>query len=214
MGGGRSFAGLCVLVGVCAFCPSAAAVDSSNVLVLYNTASSDGLAIANYYAQVHPGVRLLGLNGVSTSESITADDYLNTIRPQVLPALTSSTDVIVTTKGLPLRIQVTEPEPSSVWPNPPTYTDPNGVLHVISTWKSYSSLESELADVDRVSSWQMMGDQSTTQAGHFAGNPYYQSNSAFSHASVGTRLTARLDGYTANQVEAAIDRTTCLCRAE
>jgi hypothetical protein len=37
-------------------------------LVLYNTASPDGLEIAQYYAQVHPGVKLLGLNGVTTAE--------------------------------------------------------------------------------------------------------------------------------------------------
>jgi uncharacterized protein (TIGR03790 family) len=189
-----------------AFCPAAQAIDSSNVLVLYNSASSDGLAIANYYAQTHPGVQMLGLNGVGTSENITADDYLNTVRPQVLAAMTPSTDVIVTTKGLPLRIQVTEAAPTAVWPNPPQYTDPNGVLRSISNWKQYSSLESELADIDKVSSWQMMGDQSYTQSGHFTANPYYNSTASFSHAAMGTRLTARLDGYTVGQVESAISR--------
>src|ERR1700681_3687569 len=82
---------------------------AANVLVLYNTASSDGAQIANYYAQIHPGVQLLGINGVDpNSEDISADAYLSTIRPQVLSALTSTIDVIVTTKGLPLRINVQE----------------------------------------------------------------------------------------------------------
>ena len=37
------------------------ALSASNVLVLYNAASPDGQAIADYYAQVHPGVTLLAL---------------------------------------------------------------------------------------------------------------------------------------------------------
>ncbi len=182
------------------------AVTPANVLVLYNLASPDGAQIANYYAQVHPGVQLLGLNGLGTSEYITADDYLSTIRPQVMSALTPSTDVIVTTKGLPLKIQVTEPVPPSQWPNPPTYTDAFGVNRTIASWKPYSSLESELADIDRVASWQMMGDQSYSVGGHFASNPYFNSNTSFSHAATGVRLTSRLDGFTAGDVTASIDR--------
>lgn len=181
----------------------ALAVDPQNVLVLYNQASPDGLQIANYYAQVHPGVQLLGLSGLGTSEQISADDYLGIIRPQVISALTPTTDVIVTTKGLPLRIQVTESEPSGF---PPTYTDAFGVNRTIASWKPYSSLESELADVDRVASWQMMGDQSYSLGGHFASNPYYGSTASFSHATTGTRMSARLDGFNVADVEASINR--------
>lgn len=205
-----------LLIGPVLASPAAAEITPANILVLYNSASQDGQAIANYYAQVHPGVQLLPLTGVSTSEQITADDYLATIRPQVLSALTPSTEVIVTTKGLPLRIQVTEPVPSSVWPNPPTYTDPWGVNHTISSWKPYSSLESELADIDRVASWEMMGDQSYQLGGytHFAANPYFNTYDplnptvprSFSHANTGTRLASRLDGFTVNDVTAAINR--------
>jgi len=187
-------------------CPLAQALDSSNVLVLYNQASSDGLAIANYYAQVHPGVRLLGISGIGTSEDISADTYLSTVRPQVLSALNGSTDVIVTTKGMPLRVNVTETAPTAPWPSLPSYTDPTGVNRTILSWKSYSSLESELTAIDTVSSWQMMGDQSYSISGHFSANPYYKATSEFSHADTGTRLTARLDGYTVSDVEAAINR--------
>ena len=109
-----------------AFCSSAAAIDASNVLVLYNPASSDGVQIANYYAQLHPGVHLLAVNGIGTSEDITADAYLNTIRPQVMAALTPQIDDIVTTRGMPLRIDVTEPEPAAVWPNLPHIYRPGG----------------------------------------------------------------------------------------
>src|SRR5215831_17541884 len=96
------------------------ALDASNVLVLYNAASPDGLQIANYYAADHPGVRLLGLQNVPTTDQITQDQYLNIIRPQVLGALNPSTDVIVTTKGLPLRIYNTNAPASYPYP----YTDP------------------------------------------------------------------------------------------
>src|SRR3954470_19966694 len=80
------------------------ALDAKGVLVLYNNASQDGREIADYYASVHPGVRLLGLSNVPTSEEITVSTYLQIIRPQVRAALDDSVDVIVTTKGLPLRI--------------------------------------------------------------------------------------------------------------
>lgn len=206
MGGKRTFIATSLVLLPALIGSTARAVDPANVLVLYNAASPSGQDIANYYAQVHPGVQLLGLTGVSTAEDITADAYLSTIRPQVMAALGPNTDLIVTTKGLPLRIQVTEPVPPSIWPNPPSYTDPNGVFRQISSWKPYSSLESELADIDKVSSWQMMGDQSFTQSGHFTINPYYGSTSSFSHAVTGTRLSARLDGYTTADVKAGIDR--------
>ncbi|HEX3727957.1 MAG TPA: hypothetical protein VHV08_17015, partial [Pirellulales bacterium] len=146
---------------------------ASNVLVLYNSASPSGLQIANYYAQVHPGVQLLAINGVDpNSEDITADAYLSTIRPQVQAALTPSIDVIVTTKGLPLRIDVTEPEPTAIFPILPTYIDPSGTLRQILNWQSYSSFESELTNINNVSTWQMMGDQSYTLWGQFSSNPY------------------------------------------
>jgi uncharacterized protein (TIGR03790 family) len=181
-------------------------LDPTGVLVLYNANSPEGTEIANYYAQVHPGVRLLGISGVGTGETITADAYLSTIRPQVQAALTSSTDVIVTTKGLPLRIQVTESAPTATWPNLPTYVDPYGQSHSILSWKSYSSLESELTAVDTIASWQMMGDQSFSIGGQFTTNPYYLSNASFSHAAFGSRLTARLDGFSTTDVIATIDR--------
>jgi uncharacterized protein (TIGR03790 family) len=200
----RSLRFVAFLVSAISLQSAAFAVDAQNVLVLYNQASSDGLAIANYYAQVHPGVQLLGVTGLGTAEQISADDYLSIVRPQVQNALTPTTDVIVTTKGMPLRIQVTEPEPSGF---PPSYTEqPGNINHVISSWKPYSSLESELTSIDRVSMWQMMGDQSYSLGGHFASNPYYGSTTSFSHADTGIRLSARLDGFNVADVEASIDR--------
>ncbi len=186
--------------------PFAYGVDASNVLVLYNTASPEGAQIANYYASVHPGVQLLGINGLSTSEYITASDYLDILRPQVLPALTSQRSVIATTKGMPLRVHVTQSPPTATFPDLPSYTDPYGQQRDILNWQAYSSLESELANIDTVASWEMMGDQSYNLADHFTQNPYYGAATSFSHEQYGTRLTARLDGYTVNDVLGAIDR--------
>ncbi len=181
---------------------------AANVLVLYNTASSAGVQIANYYAQIHPGVQLLGISGVDpNSEDISADDYLNIVRPQVLSALAPTTEVIVTTKGLPLRINVTEPEPSVAPGNTlPTYVNPLGMTRMILTWKPTSSLESELTTIDTTSMWQQMGDQSFLLAGNPTGNPYFRRTSSFTHAAFGDRLTARLDGYSVSDVETSIDR--------
>jgi uncharacterized protein (TIGR03790 family) len=181
-------------------------------LVLYNSDSPQGIEIANYYAQVHPGVQLLGLAGVTTNEEITADYYLQNIRPQILSALTPSTSCIVTTKGLPLRISVTES-------NPEVYVDPFGVTRQVdaSRWKPYSSLESELTRIDTISSWQQMGDQyfSDKRMNNPSLDPYYPNFPIPNYKTIGPfdrslyggmRLTARLDGFTVSDVTSSIQR--------
>jgi uncharacterized protein (TIGR03790 family) len=196
-------------------CGICAALDPSSVVVLYSDSHPDSLEIANHYAQVHPGVRLLGLSGVSTQEQITHDHYLDVIRPQVLAGIDDGTELIVTTKGLPLRILNTTP-------NPGTYDGWRGSDFGMSIphdwWKPYSSLESELTRVDRIDSAEQMGDQgflfSTASpfnydSFHQAANPYFGRWTGFDRsdpANEGIRLTARLDGFTVNDVIASIDR--------
>ena len=160
-------------------------LDNSNVLVLYNSASPDGAQIASYYSQIHPGVTELALTGVPTTEDTTWDVYLNTIRPQVLSALTSSIDCIVTTKGLPLRIN-----------NPKVGSG---------AWNVYSSLESELTRVDAISTRQLMGNQAYW-SNPLALNPYFYNERVFNYSTYGIRLTSRLDGFSVSDVTAAIDR--------
>ena len=191
------------------------AIGPQNVLVLYNTASADGLELANYYLQVHPGVQLLGLTGVTTAEQVTDDYYLSVIRPQILQSgkLTSSISTIVTTKGLPLRIYTDNA-------NPGAYTDPFGVTRTVLSgwWRPYSSLESELTRIDVISTPQQMGDQTYfSQQGmpnrpQPSCNPYYGSSVSFNYSNYyisgygGMRLSARLDGFTTADVKAAINR--------
>ncbi|MBN2293947.1 MAG: TIGR03790 family protein [Pirellulales bacterium] len=196
-GGGRFCIAVFLTLAVSSF--SLGQIAEQNVLVIYNDASPDGLEIAQYYQQTHPGVQLLGLTGVTTSEEVSADYYLSTIRPQILPALDSSVDVIVTTKGLPLRINVTQSNPTS-------YTDPFGVSRTVGNWRPYSSLESELARIDTISMWEQMGDQTYWKPLHHACNPYYYKSTSFDHETYGIRLTSRLDGFTVDDITGSIDR--------
>jgi len=191
---GRSLRTLFVLAaGVTILCAvSPAAINPSQVLVLYNSDSPDGLQIAEYYAQAHPGVHLLGLTGVTTNETINAQDYLNVIRPQVMAFLAGTPDIecFVTTKGLPVRIHNTSSSAGYFM------------------WKPFSSLESELTRIDTIDTLAEMGDQAyILPTGHQSVNPYYQASAGFDRGSYGgIRLASRLDGYTADDVIASIDR--------
>jgi uncharacterized protein (TIGR03790 family) len=182
-----------LITGILAACNvCSAALDASNVLVLYNAASPEGQQIAEYYAQIHPGVHLLGVSGVTTDEVINAQDYLDVLRPQVMGFLASVPDIdcIVTTTGLPVRIHNTSP----------------GAGYFV--WKPYSSLESELTRIDTVDTLGEMGDQNVLfPMDNHAINPYYKTGGQFDRASYeGIRLSSRLDGYTVADVTAAIDR--------
>ena len=168
-------------------------MENSNVLVLYNDSSAEGQQIANYYAGARPGVMLLGIHNVPVAEVVSWDVYLNTLRPQVLGSLTSSIDCIVTTKGLPLRVD-----------NPVQAGDPP-------KWNRYSSLESELARIDTIDTRLKMGNQDWLMPPEFGGNeltrnPYHKKNEPFSYAAHGIRLTSRLDGFSVTDVYASIDR--------
>jgi uncharacterized protein (TIGR03790 family) len=174
---------------------AASALDASGVLVVYNSACPDGWEIAQHYAQVHPGVTTLGIDGVPVAEVVGESVYLEQIRPQVLAALDGSVDCIVTTMGMPLRIVNGHP-------------GANLVTNV------YSSLESELTRIDTINSATLMGNQTPPMPGLPASmtnanvmNPYLGKTAPFSHAAYGIRLAARLDGFTASDVIAAIDRS-------
>src|SRR5882672_3122885 len=189
---------------------SSHALDAKGVLVLYNNTSDEGRQIADYYATVHPGVRLLGLSNVPTSEEVTVGTYLQIIRPQVRAALDDSVDVIVTTKGLPLRIY--NPVTPSAFPY--SYTDSSGQQHTVfaDTYRRYSSLESELTRVVTFGTWKQLGDQTwwyPPAGSNPSANPYFHRDAAFSHTDPlngSMRLSARLDGFSAADVIASINR--------
>jgi uncharacterized protein (TIGR03790 family) len=199
-----------------AFCFSSEAfadLAPQNVLVLYNAdqgTDGAGFQIADYYRQARPGVHLLGISGIdsilqgSTREVVTAQNYLSVIRPQILSgiaAIPESIDVIVTTKGLPLKIDGGLQEPGTTFLN----------------YRRYSSLESELTRIDSISNRDKMVEQYI-----FAGfpkidptlpsNPYYNKNQSFVRlgsdpVNGDIRLTSRLDGYSVDTVKNLIDRS-------
>ncbi|MEX0677065.1 MAG: TIGR03790 family protein [Pirellulales bacterium] len=197
-----------VLVALHVFCFHAQAIGPSGVLVVYNSNVQESIDIANHYKSVYglSDQQLLGLN-LGTASTITANEYLSNIRIPVRSALTPSTDLIVTTKGMPLQIHVEAANPSS-------YTDAYGNSRIVWNWRTESSLESELAKIDYIASELMMGDQSFNQpavfGNHFTKNLYYQSSSSFSASNFSgasaMRLTARLDGFTTSDVITAINK--------
>ena len=194
---------------------SAQAIDPENVLVLYSAdegVSGDGFQIADHYQQARQGVHRAGISGLSTlpdeeyrgvpdADTISAEDYLNVVRPQILSIINAiesaggSIDVIVTTKGMPLRINAGQ--------------NPGG----FSSWNQYSSLESELTRIDSIDTINEMGNQSIIAAFpqfdfNLGSNPYYQYNPVpgpFTGQG-GIRLTSRLDGYSVQSVTDSIDR--------
>jgi uncharacterized protein (TIGR03790 family) len=203
---------VCVVASICVCVLGARplyALNAENVLVLYNAANPDSAEIANYYLSVHPGARTLGLTNIPPGEQITQAQYRSIIRPQVLAGLDPSVDCIVTTRGLPLRI-FNDKTPASF---PFSYVDPKGVSRTVynTSYKQYSSLESELTRVDTMSTWTQMGDQTWWDPlnANPSANPYFGKNVRFSHTDPGNgqlRLATRLDGYSVADVRASIDR--------
>ena len=192
-----------ILVSWLIFTGSAAWADVSpdSTLVLYNPAWTDGTHsgdyIADYYASQRgiPQSNVIGITGLGTSEDISATDYLNVIWPQVENALaTRNINTIVTTKGLPLRIDNNMPNPAAAT-GEYTYTDAAGIQRTLysDTWQPYSSLESELTQVNTIgvrsgSNWLntallQMGDQTywDPNTPNPSSNPYYRSTTSFSH---------------------------------
>jgi len=186
------------------------AINPENVLVIYNDdpgSSGDGFQIANYYQQARPGVNIAPITGIDAilagayNEEVSGQDYLDIIRPQILSAIGAIPDdieVIVTTKGMPLRIDV--------GPNPGGF----------SNWERFSSLESELVRIDSIDAVNEMGDQfffpSFPQIDQtLPSNPYYNKNIPFVRTgsdpiNEDIRLASRLDGYSVQSVKSTIDR--------
>lgn len=193
---------------------SACAVDESTTLILYNKSDVESTAIRDKYLEVHPGVRTFGLSLPGISEDITGQEYLDQIHSPLLELLTyrswgAQIDTIVTTKGLPLRIDA----------GANTQTD----------WQRFSSFESELTRLDAIDSIEEMGDQNFSPAlanepGVLPANPYYlgpeldpdtyelipyDGPAGFDRSdptNENIRLVSRLDGYSLEDVIGMIDR--------
>jgi len=190
-----------------------AELSESNVLVLFSEdhgQAGSGNQIAEYYQQIYPGIHIAGINGIDrvvqddSGEIISADDYLDVIRPQVLEAIESipdSIEVIVTTKGLPLKI----------------YAGAQSSTSSSANWRPWSSLESELTRIDSIDSVDLMGDQFIFTGfpefdSTLGSNPYYNQSEPFVRSgsdpfNEDIRLVSRLDGYDVDDVKSLIDKS-------
>jgi uncharacterized protein (TIGR03790 family) len=161
-----------------------AGTNYNDVAVIVNVNSGASQTIGAYFAQQRsiPAVNMIYVDAPA-SEEIT-DAQFQSIRSQVeshLQAnnLTSSLNYIVTTKGVPLKIN-------------------RGDTYSMSS--PSASIESELMLVLGTYASSIGGAGRTY-------SPYYTKNTAFSRATYGFYLATRLDGYTTEDVLELIDRS-------
>lgn len=167
------------------FSPIYSQTDYSDVLVVINNNSSISDSVGSYFVSVRniPLLNIVRVN-VSTSEEIngiTFDSLRGQIETHLINnALVSKINYIVTTKGVPLRVN-------------------RG--NTFSTSSPSSSVESELSLILTTNS------NKIGQNGFFL-SPYFLSNQNFSKVSFDMYLVTRLDGYTFANIKNLIDRAS------
>ncbi|MEQ9455192.1 MAG: hypothetical protein RLN76_11465 [Phycisphaeraceae bacterium] len=155
----------------------ALALDEDNVLVVYNSAQADSVAVYNHYLTSRPGVLGFDLNDPTVTGSTFFDyaDYTGKLRDPIRDYLTTNNlqeqvAVITLTKGIPHRID--DRNTPSAGNNPPTAVN---LLNADNA--TYASVDSELTLL-----WQ---DTETGEANgpfdsasdNFVANPYWNSTS-------------------------------------
>ncbi len=175
------------LLGVLLACLSltaqAAPAPASRVLVIINDDSPASKQIGAFYAAKRhiPAANICHLH-CPTSEEIDEDTFSADILAPVAdalarPALSGHVDFLVLTKGVPLRIHSPAPPPG-------VQSHPDG-----------DSVDGRLMCQD------IPGLQSPSR------NPFFNSQSRFSHRTNGLYLATRLDGYTVKDAEALVTRS-------
>lgn len=165
--------------------PSCFGLEPGAVLILVNRNSAVSRSVAEYYSMKRriPKGNVLALN-TGEREEIDRAEYESRIAGPVKSELRkrgpgSRIDVLVLTKGMPLKIRGTR----------------NGME------ADGASVDSELAGLP------LLGRQGAPSLQGPRGNPYYGSQEAFSSARFGMLLVTRLDGYTFADVRQMIDRS-------
>ena len=191
---------------VLGFCTVAAADEPiqrspDEVLLVYNVNSPISRSIAHDYEarrQIENTVMVHCADGAidSDDETISFEDYKKLIEAPVRAYLSSHSGInfIVTTKGVPLRIEGAETGSRDVNSQPST--------------PLRTSLDSHLAaldyqDLPGVRKLSITGSGAT---GTGWVNRYYRANEPFSHAKFGGYLVTRLDGYTEADAKALVAR--------
>jgi uncharacterized protein (TIGR03790 family) len=170
---------------IIALIPSAGLGENNynDVLVVINSNSSVSESIGTYFAASRniPASHIARIS-VSTSEEIDSVEFAS-LRSQVenyitANGLTNQINYIVTTKGVPLKVN-------------------RG--NTFSTSSPSSSVESELSLI--------LGSYSTNIGGNgIVFSPYYYQTGRFSRATYGIYLVTRLDGYSYDEIKGLIDR--------
>lgn len=175
------FSLLSLLVGSSAF---AQTVNYNDVVVIVNHNSPASVTIGYYFQEARniPSNHIINISA-STNELIDSLEF-EQIRAQIESQLatiqlTDTINYLVTTKGIPLKIESN----CGILPN-----------------VSCASFDSELALILGANSGSI-GQSSSTP------NPYYGAAQPFSRADFGIYLVTRLDGYTVQDVKNLIDRT-------
>ena len=164
--------------------PAVFAAGYQDVVVIVNTNSPVSLAVGAYFqsARSIPPINIIHVN-TATSETIN-DSVFSSLRNQIENYLldnhlTDSINYIVTTKGVPLRID---------------RGDAGG------TGSTSASVESELMCLLGPYSAQIGGDGGCP-------SPYFGQTAHFSHSVFRIYLATRLDGYSLQDIELLIDRS-------
>jgi uncharacterized protein (TIGR03790 family) len=162
--------------------------DYSDVAVIVNDNHTESQAIGLYFRQARniPAINIIHISAPVT-EIIDSTEF-EIIRAQIaeyleLNDLVDSINYLVTTKGVPMRVERTFC----------SYFPQNAPMNC-------TTVESELALLFSADSAQISYPGSVT-------NPYFDENAPFAHAAYGTYLVTRLDGYTYEDVVSLIDRS-------
>lgn len=174
---------LTALAGLALLGASPAALDPSNVLVVYQSTigeESDGKIISDYYLRKRPGVWTMNLAEYGLplpfyGGTVSYADFAARIREPIRQFLAGNgleeqIRVIVLTKGVPHRIQQMAPGAENVGDTPKAAQD-----LVENRNASYASVDSELTllwqDLERGEA----GEPLDSHADNFVENPYYKS---------------------------------------
>jgi len=181
------FAALSILA--CTFAKAQTSTDYSDVAVLVNDNSAVSLNIGSYFQQARniPAINIIHLD-VPTTEIIDSLQY-EQLRVQVenylvTNNLSTSINYLVTTKGMPLRIERASCE---YLPSP-------------SIPMNCSTVESELTLL-------LSANASAAGVTSTVSNPYYTETANFSRSVYDMYLVTRLDGYTYEDVTNLIDKS-------
>lgn len=162
--------------------------DYSDVAVIVNDNSSISQAVGTYFRQARsiPSQNIIHISVPETEviDSAQFEDLRNQIESYLISNnLADSFNYLVTTKGVPMRVERAN---CTYSPNTPPM--------------NCTSVESELTLLFSANAGNIGSSQTTY-------NPYYSSSTGFDHSAFDMYLVTRLDGFTYEDITDMIDRS-------